>query len=69
MCPASHNGNPVAKIVPSPEPLPSRIASEAAAIPLYATAGKIYPRAVHGWFGTWRWTLVWVTQLAFYGGA
>ena len=69
MCTASRNGNPIAKLVPSPEPLPSRSASEPSAIPLYAAAGKIYPRAVHGWFATWRWTLVWVTQLVFYGGA
>jgi cytochrome c oxidase accessory protein FixG len=28
---------------------------------------KIYVRAVTGWFATWRWVLVWITQLAFYG--
>jgi len=69
MCPASHNRSPATEIVTSPEPLASPAASEPSAIPLYAAAGKIYPRAVHGWFATWRWTLVWVTQLAFYGGA
>ncbi len=36
---------------------------------LYAPDRKIYPRAVTGWFATWRWALVWVTQFAFYGGA
>jgi cytochrome c oxidase accessory protein FixG len=36
---------------------------------LYEVRRKIYPRAVHGWFAAWRWTLVWATQLAFYGGA
>ena len=36
---------------------------------LYAEDARIYPRAVTGWFATWRWTLVWATQLAFYGGA
>jgi cytochrome c oxidase accessory protein FixG len=36
---------------------------------LYAADTKIYPRAVSGWFAGWRWALVWVTQLAFYGGA
>ena len=35
---------------------------------LYASAQKIYPRAVHGWFAAWRWALVWATQLVFYGG-
>ena len=28
---------------------------------------KIYPRAVHGWFAGWRWAMVWLTQLVFYG--
>ena len=36
---------------------------------LYEVRRKIYPRAVHGWFAGWRWTLVWFTQLLFYGGA
>ncbi|MDA0226037.1 MAG: cytochrome c oxidase accessory protein CcoG [Proteobacteria bacterium] len=37
--------------------------------PLYVSAAKIYPRAVHGWFAAWRWALVWSTQLVFYGVA
>jgi cytochrome c oxidase accessory protein FixG len=36
---------------------------------LYEVRRKIYPRAVHGAFAAWRWTLVWITQLIFYGGA
>jgi cytochrome c oxidase accessory protein FixG len=28
---------------------------------------KIYVRATTGWFATWRWVLVWLTQLVFYG--
>ena len=36
---------------------------------LYEVRKKIYPRAVHGWFAGWRWTLVWFTQLLFYGSA
>lgn len=28
---------------------------------------KVYVRAVSGWFATWRWALVWLTQLVFYG--
>jgi cytochrome c oxidase accessory protein FixG len=36
---------------------------------LYEVRRKIYPRAVRGWFAAWRWTLVWATQLVFYGGA
>jgi cytochrome c oxidase accessory protein FixG len=34
---------------------------------LYEVHQKIYPRAVSGWFMTWRWLLVWATQLVFYG--
>ena len=36
-------------------------------VSLYELQEKIYPRAVTGWFATWRWTLVWLTQLLFYG--
>lgn len=36
---------------------------------LYEIRRKIHPRAVTGWFAAWRWTLVWATQLVFYGGA
>ncbi len=35
---------------------------------LYEVRKKVYPRAVTGIFATWRWILVWVTQLVFYGG-
>jgi cytochrome c oxidase accessory protein FixG len=34
---------------------------------LYQKQPDIYPRAVKGWFATWRWTFVWLTQLLFYG--
>ncbi|MCU0974049.1 MAG: cytochrome c oxidase accessory protein CcoG [Burkholderiales bacterium] len=34
---------------------------------LYEVRRKIYPRAVTGWFAGWRWGLVWLTQLVFYG--
>ena len=37
-------------------------------ISLYEVRRKIYPRAVHGWFAAWRWTIVAATQLVFYGG-
>ncbi len=42
---------------------------ESAEQALYEVRKKIYPRAVHGWFAAWRWALVWLTQLVFYGGA
>jgi cytochrome c oxidase accessory protein FixG len=40
-----------------------------AELSLYEVRRKIYPRAVHGWFAGWRWALIWITQLVFYGGA
>ncbi len=36
-------------------------------VSLYQKQRKIYARAVTGWFAGWRWTLVWATQLVFYG--
>ncbi|MBI4196154.1 MAG: cytochrome c oxidase accessory protein CcoG [Betaproteobacteria bacterium] len=35
---------------------------------LYEVRKKIHPRAVHGWFAGWRWALIWLTQIVFYGG-
>ncbi len=34
---------------------------------LYEKQAKIYPRSVSGLFARWRWAMVWVTQLVFYG--
>ena len=36
-------------------------------ISLYASHEKIYPRSVSGLFSTWRWGMVFLTQLVFYG--
>ncbi|HMN82595.1 MAG TPA: 4Fe-4S binding protein, partial [Burkholderiaceae bacterium] len=36
-------------------------------ISLYEVRRRVYPRAVRGWFAGWRWALVWLTQLLFYG--
>ena len=38
-----------------------------AVVSLYQKQNKIYPRAVSGWFARWRWAMVWITQLVFYG--
>ena len=35
---------------------------------LYEKRRKIYARSVSGQFDNWRWVMVWVTQLLFYGG-
>src|SRR5437867_2935322 len=38
-----------------------------ALVSLYQSEQKIYARSVSGWFNHWRWAMVWVTQLVFYG--
>ncbi|HET7795671.1 MAG TPA: cytochrome c oxidase accessory protein CcoG [Rhizobacter sp.] len=34
---------------------------------LFEKQAKIYPRSVSGYFARWRWVMVWITQLVFYG--
>lgn len=36
-------------------------------VSLYAARKKIHPRAVTGVFASWRWRMVWFTQILFYG--
>ncbi|MBK7260370.1 MAG: cytochrome c oxidase accessory protein CcoG [Rubrivivax sp.] len=36
-------------------------------VSMYEKQAKVYPRAVTGLFARWRWTMVWLTQLVFYG--
>ncbi|MDP3841144.1 MAG: cytochrome c oxidase accessory protein CcoG [Oxalobacteraceae bacterium] len=36
---------------------------------LFEVSKKIYPRALTGWFSSWRWIMVWFTQILFYGTA
>ncbi|MCA3237874.1 MAG: cytochrome c oxidase accessory protein CcoG [Curvibacter sp.] len=36
-------------------------------VSLYEAHKKIYPRSVSGVFSRWRWVLVWLTQIVFYG--
>jgi len=52
--------NPIRKVIPI-QPV------EEAGTSLYAATPKIYPRSVQGRFAQWRWVLVWLTQLVFYG--
>ncbi|PRD66554.1 cytochrome c oxidase accessory protein CcoG [Malikia granosa] len=42
-------------------------APEEIEISLYQASKKIYARSVKGLFNTWRWALVWITQIVFYG--
>jgi cytochrome c oxidase accessory protein FixG len=36
-------------------------------VSLYASRKRIHPRSVSGLFSNWRWIMVWLTQLVFYG--
>ncbi|NMM15358.1 MAG: cytochrome c oxidase accessory protein CcoG [Rhodoferax sp.] len=47
-------------------PVPPQAAEEVL-ISLYASHEKIYPRSVSGLFSNWRWGMVFLTQLVFYG--
>ncbi len=53
-----------------PRPAPRKvipIAEVAADSPLFEARRKIQPRSIAGRFTNWRWTMVWLTQLFFYG--
>ncbi len=45
------------------------IQPESELVPLFEAQKTVYPRTVAGFFQNWRWALVWLTQLAFYGTA
>jgi len=36
-------------------------------ISLYEAHKKVYPRSTKGYFTNWRWIMVWITQIVFYG--
>ena len=65
---------PERKVIPiRPEPIAAAVAGESARgvngemISLYASQEKIYPRSVSGLFSRWRWAMVVLTQLVFFG--
>lgn len=43
--------------------------SEPQTFKLYQKHIKLYPKATRGWFTSWRWVLVWLTQILYYGTA
>jgi cytochrome c oxidase accessory protein FixG len=60
--------NPPRKIVPIvPVTDASAAGDEVQMVSLYAATQKIYPRSVQGIFAKWRWFMVVLTQLVFYG--
>ncbi|MFO1340011.1 MAG: cytochrome c oxidase accessory protein CcoG [Burkholderiaceae bacterium] len=48
-------------------PLPAGSDDEVQTVSLYQASKKIYPRSVTGRFVNWRWLVVWITQVVFYG--
>ena len=67
------DNNPKAKkvipIIPQPgyDPAAKAAGKEEKLVSLYAAHKKIYPRSVTGLFNNWRWAMVVITQLVFYG--
>ena len=43
------------------------VPTEEVLVSLYQSSQAIYAKAVHGLFSKWRWALVWITQIVFYG--
>ena len=56
-------------IAPSPDkgPIEPPPGADAEMVSLYEAHKKIYPRSVSGIFSQWRWGMVFLTQLVFYG--
>ena len=46
---------------------PAAVGDEEVLVSLYQAQKTIYPRSVSGFFSNWRWVMVWITQLIFYG--
>jgi cytochrome c oxidase accessory protein FixG len=53
--------SPIAKVSEKTTPLNEVVIS------LYEAQEKIYPRSIFGYFTKWRWAMIWLTQLFFYG--
>jgi cytochrome c oxidase accessory protein FixG len=66
------SSRPVHKVIPiaeSPDkgPIQTPPGADAEMVSLYEAHKKIYPRSVSGLFSRWRWGVVLLTQLVFYG--
>ena len=59
--------NPPRKIVPITPVTEPAAGDDQELVSLYVAHKKIYPRSVQGIFAYWRWILVFLTQLVFYG--
>ncbi|KAB2900111.1 MAG: cytochrome c oxidase accessory protein CcoG, partial [Burkholderiaceae bacterium] len=54
------------KVIPI-TPAASQPSSEGEIVSLYEAQKKVYPRSISGLFARWRWVMVFLTQLVFYG--
>ena len=54
-------------MTPPPGPARPPAPSPQTSASLFQATVKIYPRAVSGLFARWRWIMVWLTQIVFYG--
>ena len=45
----------------------SEPAAKVSVVKMYKARDEIYAREIKGWYTTWRWICVWLTQLVFYG--
>jgi cytochrome c oxidase accessory protein FixG len=53
--------------VPAAQKAEKAISTKEVVISLYKAQEKVYPRSVSGFFTKWRWVIIWLTQLFFYG--
>ncbi len=68
MSDSESSGPKVIPIVAQTPAVPPQVpADDEVMVSLYQAHEKIYPRSVSGLFSHWRWVLVWLTQLVFYG--
>jgi len=59
--------NPTGRVIPIIASSDAAVAADPELVSLYEAHKKIYPRSVSGLFQNWRWVMVWITQLVFYG--
>lgn len=57
---------PARKVIPI-APVASDASSNGEIVSLYEAQKKVYPRSISGVFARWRWGMVFLTQLVFYG--
>jgi cytochrome c oxidase accessory protein FixG len=63
----NHSAAPASPSEAPSSPTGQASAPEEVTISLYAPRKKIQPRWVSGFFSKWRWAMVWITQLVYYG--